>query len=153
MDRSERVPQLYGYSVCLIAVVVILISVTSIVNQAFAIADPLSSGGRYGWGGTGSLTSFEAYRATRDRGANTLTRPVVEGESPAAPREPTEAELRAEYEALRADRIAGASFEARQELTRSGVLLVVAIALFWWHWRWVRGAEMRAIAARAATRP
>ena len=152
MDRSERVPQIYGYAVCLIAVVVVLMSVNTLVNQAFALADPVSSSGRYGWDGGVSLSSFEAFRATRSARGTAPMRPAGEGGQPAAPAEPTEAELRAEYEALRSDRISRVTFEARQDMTRSGVLLLVALALFWWHWRWVRGADVRARAARAAVR-
>jgi hypothetical protein len=143
VDRRELVPQIYGYAVCLIAVVVILMSVNTLVNQAFALADPVATSGRYGYDAGVSLSSFEAYRATRAARAPTPMRPQVEGESNPPPADPTEAELRAEYEALRSDRISRVTFEARQDMTRSGVLLLVAIALFLWHWRWVRGAEVR----------
>ena len=50
-------------------------------------------------------------------------------------------ELRARYEALRADQIARSRLEARREITNSVILLVICAALFAWHWRWVRRAE------------
>jgi hypothetical protein len=149
VERSERVPQIYGYAVCLIAVVVILMSINTLVNQAFALADPVATSGRYGYDAGVSLSSFEAYRATRAARGPAPGRPQDEGAPETVPAEPTEAELRAEYEALRSDRISRVTFEARQDTTRSGVLLLVAIALFAWHWRWVRGAEVRG-AARSA---
>lgn len=149
MARSERIPQLYGYAVCLIAVVVALISVNSLVNQAFLLSDPLAGADRYGYGAGASLTSFESFRATRARGRDPMLPRAESGDSAAAP---TEAELRAEYETLRADALARVRFEAGRELTQSLVMLLVAVALFWWHWRWVRGAEQRAMAERAAMR-
>src|SRR3954452_19355016 len=53
MERSDRVPQLYGYTVCLIAIVVMLVNVSSIVNRSFTLANPLmSSSSPFGWGVT-----------------------------------------------------------------------------------------------------
>jgi hypothetical protein len=149
-ERIERVQQLYGYAVCLIAVVVVLISVNSLVNQAFLFSNPLVASSRYGWG-EGPLTSYEAYRAARSRNRAVPSTPDAPGGA-AQGQEPTEAELRAEFETLRADAMARARFEASRELTQSIVMLLLAVALFWWHWRWVRGAGARADAARAAPR-
>lgn len=132
MERSDRVPQLYGYTVCLIAIVVILVNVSSIVNQSFALSDPLA-GDRYGWGGA-VLTSFETYKATVGR--MDAMAPSTSAAS-SAPK-PTDAELRAQFEALRADRITRARLDARREMTQSILMLVIAAALFAWHWRWVR---------------
>jgi type IV secretory pathway TrbD component len=132
MERSDRVPQLYGYSVCLIAIVVMLVNVSSIVNQSFTLSNPLA-GDRYGWGGV-VLTSFEAYKATVDR-ANGPYPPTAAASN--APK-PTDAELRAQFEALRADQIARGRLESRREMTNSVLMLLLAGALFTWHWRWVR---------------
>jgi hypothetical protein len=134
MERSDRVPQLYGYSVCLIAIVVMLMNVSSIVNQSFALSNPLASNNMYGWGGA-VLTSFEAYKATVDRTEGPM--PPAGAAAASAPK-PTDAELRAQFEALRADRVTRARLDARRELTESILLLVIAAALFVWHWRWVR---------------
>ena len=146
MERSERVPQLYGYSVCLIAIVVGLISIGTIVNKAFVLADPLRSRSEFGWGGSGNLSSFEAYRATYER----RNVPAKDGKTELE--QLTDDQLRARYDALRADALARARFDAAQELTGSSLLLVVSVGLFVWHWRWVRGADMRALAARTAIR-
>lgn len=133
MERSDRVPQLYGYSVCLIAIVVMLVNVSSIVNRSFTLADPLAGDYRYGWGG-GVLTSFEAYKATVDRAEGPVPATVAASNAP----KPTDAELRAQFEALRADRIARGRLEARRDMTESVLMLFLAAALFAWHWRWVR---------------
>jgi hypothetical protein len=135
MERSDRVPQLYGYSVCLVAIVVMLVNVTSLVNTAFTLSDPLASRGEFGWPGP-VLTSFEAFRATADRlqmvsvgpgGTESTTKPKL-----------TDAELRARYEALRADQLQRTKLEAQRTMTTSILLLILSAALFVWHWRWVR---------------
>ena len=138
VERPERVPQLYGYSVCLVAIVVMLTSLSSLVDRAFNLSDPLLGGGpEFGWGEP-AVTSFEAYRATLDR-AERMGPPGEQRPREVVP----EPELRRRYEGLRADRLTRASFTARRELARSLVMLAVAALLFWLHWRWVRSAERR----------
>lgn len=145
MERPERVPQLYGYTVCLVAIVVMLTSVSNIVKQSFAIADPITSENQFSWAEP-SLTSFEAYKATRN-----VTFPGASNDNreAAGRAELTDAELRTRYDALRADRERNVRHRSQRELASSVLLLVVAAALFWWHWRWMRGAQMRALAAVA----
>jgi hypothetical protein len=137
-DRSEkpnRVPQIYGYTVCLIAVVAVLISVHGIVDASFALASPLH--GRYGH--VEGLTSFESYEAMRmDRAA------VDRG----APLDTASVETRRRrFEVLRADRIEANRLEAWRRLVGNGLTLLVAVALFAWHWRWLR---LRAAEERGA---
>src|SRR5215213_2945489 len=40
VERSERVPQLYGYTVCLIALIWALISVMAIIESALSLSSP-----------------------------------------------------------------------------------------------------------------
>lgn len=136
MERPNRVAQLYGYAVCLIAVVVFLTSANSFVDNLFSVANPLrGSGDRFG--AQPSVTSFEAYRATVNR------EPRVPGPAgSAAPATVPDSVLRARYEALRADRIDQARFDAERRLTTSGLLLILSVALFIIHWRWVRTAPV-----------
>jgi hypothetical protein len=134
MQGPERIAQLYGYSVCLIAIIVILASVNAMVNQAFRLAYPLASSVVIGWGGQPALGSFEAYEATRHPGV--ITPPgFVQARSGM---EPTAEELRRTYEALRADRVAYVRYDAGRALTGSALLLLLATGLLLWHWRWVR---------------
>ena len=126
MDRTGRAWQWYGYAVCLTAVITGLICIAGIINNAFDLANPLA-GERW----DGSLTSFEAYKATREPRA---------GASDQRQRGDTLSEeaLRGRYEALRADRLAQRTFRAKKQLVTSVVLLIVAALLFGTHWRWLR---------------
>jgi hypothetical protein len=136
MERTDRVPQLYGYTVCLIAIVVMLTNVGSIIDKVFTLSDPLASNAAYGWNGV-VLSSFDAYRATVDRAP--FPTPTGEASAPAA--KPSDEELHRRYDALRADQIARVRLDARRELTSSIVLFVIALGLFLWHWRWVRAGR------------
>jgi hypothetical protein len=136
MERPSRVAQLYGYSVCLIAVVVFLVSTNSLVANLFSLGAPLQAReSEFGAGFEPSVSSFEAYRATVGR-----TRAM--GVSPGAERadSASEATLRSRYEALRVDRIQRARFQAERGIATSGLSLLIAIALFLIHWRWLRSA-------------
>ena len=135
MDRPNRVAQLYGYAVCLIAVVVFLVSADSFIENAFALTNPLR-GGSDRFGMEVQVSSFEAYRATATREYRFNVPPV--GAATPAPAPLPDSVLRARYEALRADRIEQARFDAERGLTTNGLLIVLSIALFVVHWRWLR---------------
>jgi hypothetical protein len=134
MERpTNRIPQLYGYSVCLIAVIVFIFSLQNLAENAVARNHPLESSSGYG----ASLDSFEAYQATYNNppgyGYVNQDRSSVN-----PPEKLTQPELRARYEALRASAIRDADFRATQSMVVSGLLLAVAIVLFGLHWRWLR---------------
>ncbi len=138
MDRSERIAQLYGYSVCLISIVVFVISVASIIDNAFKYADPIHAGGfEYGVS-SGSLSSFEAYKATYG---------TLPGSMKPEAQRPSDGELQQRYDALVRDRVASARFDAAKSLTTSAVLLGISLLLFMWHWRWLRGRTRAQVTA------
>ncbi len=134
MERPQRVPQLYGYTVCLVALITLLFTLPGIVDNLFTLSNPAQADGRFGLGA--SLGSFEAYQASPGRGrgmAEALTGRDAVAEPPLS-----EEQLRARYEALRADQIASNRFDAQRALVRNGLLLALALGLFGSHWRWLR---------------
>ena len=132
MERPSRVAQLYGYTVCLISLVTLLFTVPSLVDNLFQLNQPLYSADRFPeFGGSPSLASFEAYKATYDR-----VRRQVGDTVQSAP--PSDDELRNHYEALRSARVEANRFQARRELVREVLLLAFAGGLFLGHWRWLR---------------
>jgi hypothetical protein len=140
IDKPNRIPQIYGYTVCLIAVVAFLISINGVVDATFTLANPMH--GPYGH--VDGLTSFETYEASR-----------VERMSPdrTVPVDTTSAETRRRrFEALRADRIDANRLQAWRRIVGSGLTMLIAIGLFAWHWSWLRArmAEERATVGRDA---
>jgi hypothetical protein len=127
VDKPNRVRQWYGYTVCLIAVITGLICVAGTLDNAFDLSNPLATDGPFGE----SLGSFDAYKATRDRR-------YFPSDQHAVPDTASDATLRARFEALRADRIAQRTFQARKGLVTDLILLLIAIGLFVTHWRWLR---------------
>lgn len=133
VERPERVPQLYGYTVCLIALIWALSSVISIVENALSLSAPeLRGSSEYGW--EPSVSSFEAFRATYDRARRLSAPNPGEARLDSVP----EAELRRRYEGLRADRVRRGRFEAQRDLLVGSLSLLIAAALFAFHWRWLK---------------
>jgi hypothetical protein len=130
VEKTSKVPLVYGYSVCVIAVVTFLICATVIVNNAFDLANPIQAG----FGSESSLSSFDAYKATYQRDQRFLAGASAEQRADTL----SEATLRTRYEAVKADRIARVRFQSWKALTASSLLLVIAVILFAVHWRWMK---------------
>jgi len=131
MEPTQRVPQLYGYCVCLIAVVTFLFALANVVTQIFTVADPLSSADTLVSGGR-SLRSFQAYKDTY------ATQYTALPDNQKAPTKPGDDVLRREYAAVRADHIASERFSAFRSLSSDVVLVLVAALLFLFHWQWLQ---------------
>ena len=132
VERPERVPQLYGYTVCLVALCWALVSAVNIVESSLTLSAPEYRGDRE-FGFDPSVSSFEAFRTTYDRSRRIGMDPR-DTKLDSVP----EPELRRRYEALRADRIERNTVAARRSLITSVFSLLVAIALFMVHWRWLK---------------
>jgi hypothetical protein len=132
MERPSWIAPLYGYVVCVVAVITFIVSLSGFVDAAFERAYPLQSrGGAYSPTGE-SLASYEAYRTTA------IERGKAAGPQPTPADTHSTAEMRSRYETLRAERIEQGRFFASQRLVKTGLLMLVAIGLFVTHWRWVR---------------
>lgn len=132
VERPERVPQLYGYTVCLIALVWGLSSVVAIIENGLSFSAPeFRKPSQFGW--EPSVTSFEAFRTSYDRYRMMSTDPRE-----ARPDSIPEAELRKRYETFRADLIRRGRYESQRNLIVASFSLVLAVALFAFHWRWLR---------------
>ena len=139
MDRmNSRIAQVYGYAVCFVTVLLMLIAIKGVVGAAFDLSDPIrAEGGGYGRTGR-SLTSFEIYKmdARRQDGGRDAAGPVAPKTSPDSTT--SDADLRRMYDAERDAAIGNAHFRATRTLVGNGLLLVLAGTLFGIHWRWLR---------------
>jgi hypothetical protein len=150
MDRTNsRIAQVYGYAVCFVTVIVMLIAIKQVVDAAIDLSDPIrAEGGGYGRMGR-PITSYEVYRAEARRQPNPRTGGGPASVTVTADGAPltrdrvaadtlSDAELRRLYDAERADVIASAHFRAMRSLIGNLLLLVLAAVLFGVHWRWLK---------------
>jgi len=129
MRTSWRFAELYGYALCLITVVIMIIAVAGLIDAAMDYRDPLHSQ-QWRRSSDRSLASFETYKLDVLRSLDT-------GEGGAA-WVPDEAEIQAMYEAESDDAIAKVRSSASQRIVIDVVLILISAALFAVHWRWVR---------------
>lgn len=130
MEKTHRVAQIYGYLVCLVAIITFLICVSSLISAILDLGDPLHSG----WipPGTPSLASFDNYRA------DILKSSPKEAEVAKTGYVLDEQTLRAMYEAAKNDKIQNVRHESNRTIIIDSMLIVICIVLFVTHWRWVK---------------
>jgi hypothetical protein len=146
MDRTNsRIAQVYGYAVCFITVIVILISIKSVVDAVIDLSDPIrADAGAYGRSGR-SLSSFELYKLDAQRDPR-APMPVGTAPTKAQTDNLSDTDLRRLYEAEREQAIGNVKFRAMRTLIGSGLLIIVALILFVVHWRWLRERDVVAAA-------
>lgn len=130
MDKPQRMPQVYGYLVCLVAVITVLICASTLVYAILDLGDPIHAG--YTPAGTPSLASFDNYKM------DILKSVPKEGESAKAAYLPDDQTLRAMYEAAKDDKIQRVRHEANRTIVIDSILIAICIVLFATHWRWMR---------------
>lgn len=142
MERSNRIAQMYGYAVCLIAVVTFLLSANRMIDSVFDLSEPLRAN-QYGGRGV-SLTSYEAYKRDRadQRGSRERPGPPMVADTAGSPAPPvyTDVELRRMFEEERSEHTGNVRFQAMRSLVSSLLMILIASVLFVAHWRWLRQA-------------
>jgi hypothetical protein len=140
MDRiNSRISQVYGYAVCLITVIVMLIAIKQVVDAAFDLSDPIrAEGGGYGRMGR-PITNFELYKMEARRQPSRGPTPTGEKASPDSAA--SDADLKRMYDAERETAIGNARFRAIRSLVGNLLLIALAAVLFGIHWRWLRARD------------
>jgi hypothetical protein len=131
MEKSTRiVAQVYGYAVCLVAVITFLISTAGLITAIIDLGDPIHSG--FPQQGSPSLASFENYKLdvmrSSQKGAETSTESYV----------PTEETLKSMYEAAKNDKIQSSRHLANKSILINSFLIGICVVLFFVHWLWMR---------------
>ena len=135
MARPHLFAQIYGYAVCLTAVIVGLVSINGATDAAFDLSDPSHT--RNQWGQDVPAT-FEEFRAEQRGQIESSGKVLAPRDTTARATSLSDEELRRIYETRRDDLVATRRFQATKSLAGNLLLLVVGIALFATHWRWLR---------------
>jgi ATP-dependent Zn protease len=131
MEKPVRiVSQVYGYAVCLVAVIIFLISITALVTSVLDLDDPIHSG--YTPPGSPSLASYENYKLDIVKSFQNGSTGSKETYTP------TEETLRSLYEAARNDKIQSSRHQSQKSILISGLMIFISVALFYIHWRWMQ---------------
>ena len=134
MAVKRIVAQMYGYIICLVAVITFLINVGMIITAIFDLGDPLHARSYE----KPSVASFEIYKMDVLGAQRTQTTTGIEQKQTASVYVPSDSTLRVMYETTRNDRIQSVKFQSRKTITANSLLLLVSIGLFAFHWNWLR---------------
>jgi hypothetical protein len=141
VEPPNRVAQMYGYTICLVAVIVGLTTIGSILDAVFQRAYPLQN--EFGY--SVSLASFEAYKATHSRER------AMYGPNGAAPADTaSDATLRRRYQALVDERMAATRYQTAKTFVTSGIMFIIAAVLFLSHWRWLHRNQLKFALGKSA---
>lgn len=125
MEKQSKAPLIYGYAVCLVAVITFIICVAGFVNAIIDLGDPLHA--EQNWNRGPSLASFENYKMDLLTSGEKETTYV-----------PDETTLLKMYESAKSEKISGVKHRKNRELMVNAILIVICIVLFTTHWRWMR---------------
>lgn len=126
MEKPQRMPQIYGYLVCLVAVITFLICASTLIYAIIDLGDPIHAGFP-----APNLASYENYKM------DILKSVPKEGESKTS-YIPDDQTLRAMFESAKDDKIQRERHEANRSIVIDSILIVICIVLFVTHWRWMR---------------
>jgi hypothetical protein len=124
MEKKSKTPLVYGYAVCLVAVITFLITVAGVISAVIDLGDPLYASNSYN---KTSIASFENYKMD-----------ILKSKADEESWNPDDETLRVMYESEKNDRINKVKHDSNRSLIINGALLLISIILFLTHWRWMR---------------
>jgi hypothetical protein len=125
MEKKTKIPQVYGYAVCIVAIITVLISVTTLINSVIDASDPL-----YAWGDDQRLSSFENFKVD-----------ALKSGKDEASYVPNDETLRVMYEDAKNHKIRRVKHQTTKSMIVSSILIVISVTLFIIHWRWMRKVD------------
>ena len=123
MQTKQRAAKIYGYTVCVIAVITFIISLSSMITALLDTSEPLYAG----YQDYTHLSSFDNFKVE-----------AMKAISEDAAYIPDDATLKKMYESAREETIAHSMHTIWRNLTVSGIILILSIVLFIIHWMWMR---------------
>jgi hypothetical protein len=132
MEKQHRMAQIYGYTVCLVAVIAFIICVAGIIPAIMDLSDPMHAGGVFIPGGTPSLASFENYKM------DILKNSKSDEQKTGSNWIPEDQVLHSMYEAAKTDRITQANHSSVRTIVVDSLIILICIVLFAFHWIWMR---------------
>lgn len=125
-EKSQRIQMVYGYAVCIVAVITFLISITAMVYALMDLTDPINAYRTYGKDAP-SLASYENYKID-----------IIRSLDPEYSKTLDDATLQLMYEAAKNDAIAKVKHDAYRSVIVNSFVLLICIILFTTHLIWMR---------------
>lgn len=131
-EKSQKIQMIYGYAVCIVAVIAFLISVTSVVYSLIDLTDPIHAYRTYGKD-VPSLASYDNYKID-----------IIKSLDPKHNVELDDTTLKSMYDAAKQDAISKVKHDAYRSIIVNSLLLLICIVLFTTHFIWMRKLSKKA---------
>lgn len=122
MEKKQKIIQVYAVIVCVIAVITILISLSSLVSAYIDKSDPLAVT-VYSGKDTPSLSSFENFKMD-----------VLKSTQKDQAYIPDDQTLHKMFDEAKLDKIKTVEHRTQRDIIVSGMIMVIAVILFGSHW-------------------
>jgi hypothetical protein len=130
-EKSQKIQMVYGYAVCIVAVITLLISVTSLVYSVIDLSDPFSAYKTYNKNAP-SLASFDNYKVDIIRS--------LDSENELNLNDPM---LMRMYDSAKQDAISKVKHEANRSIIVNTLIILITIILFITHWIWMKNISKK----------
>ena len=125
-EKSTKIQMVFGYAVCLVAVIAFLISASSMVYSLIDLTDPINAYRTYGKD-VPSLASFDNYKID-----------IIKSLDPGHDLELNDEKLTSMYDAAKEDAISKVKHSAYRSLFVNGLVVIITILLFVFLLMWLR---------------
>jgi len=125
MEKRPKAPLIYGYGICLISVITVIISVGILVTSLIDLSDLMHALSRRQ--DAPSLASFETYKLDMLKTSDKPLQFI-----------PDDQTLQVMYQETKDDWVALAQHHTFKKIIVKGSLIIFCIILFLTHWRWTR---------------
>jgi len=125
MRKKTKMSQVYGYIVCVIAIITFLIALGGLITSIMDSSEPL-----YTWGDTNNLSSFENFKM------NALSSSKNDIKF-----NPDDATLKVMFEDAKNHKIKQVQHQTKKSIVVNSILIILSLVLFFVHWRWMQKIE------------
>jgi predicted PurR-regulated permease PerM len=129
--NKHLIAQIYGYLICLVAIITFLVAAGFIISELIDRTDPLIATGYYYGSQQPSLASFENYKTD-------ILRSMTGADASRSQYIPDDKTLHEMYDAAKNDKIHKELHHIKKSIASDCMLIVLSVAFFMIHWRWVR---------------
>jgi len=125
-EKSTKIQMVFGYAVCLVAVITFLICASSMVYSLIDLTDPINAYRTYGKEAP-SLASYDNYKVDIIKSLDSGHNLELDDET-----------MKSMYEAAKQDAISKVKHDAYRSVFVNGLIIIITVILFLFFWMWLK---------------
>ena len=133
MSKQYIVSQIYGYIICAITLLLVILTLTTLTRYFIDLSNPVASANL-----SNRYLSFDNFKINyNEKHPNILSRDINKNNSVNAPAL-TDAVLQKQYTEERKSIIDRSLYRIKKNIVSDMVTFIMSLILFFFHWKWVR---------------